>query len=219
MARGGACRNRAARATTRLLARAALAHDRHGEVALRQPRDDAVYLLHRGRAAYDRQSVFALLADGRALAVRHRERALHDGDQLLHVEGLGQVVECAALRRGDGGEDGVLRAHDHDGEIGANVLDARDEVEAVLVGQHDVGDDKLALAARHRAPQSRGGAGGAHVVAGAAECLRQHGADRGVVVGDEDGGDHYAAAPVSNFGRRTRNSVRPGMESHSTTPP
>ena len=120
--------------------------------------------------------------------MRAGQRALHHAGQFLQVEGLGQIFERAALGRGDGGEKRVLRAHHHDGQIGPHALDARDQIEAAFVGQHHIGDDQIALARRDPAPQAGGRAGGAHVIAGAAQRLVQHGADGAVVVGDQDGG-------------------------------
>ena len=81
------------------------------------------------------------------------------------------------------------------GKIGPHALDARDQIEAVLVGQHDIGDDEIALARRHPAPQARRGAGRAHVIARAAQRLVQHGADGAVVVGNKDGACRHVSSP------------------------
>ena len=80
-------------------------------------------------------------------------------------------------------------------------LDARDQVQPVLVRHHHVGDHQVALAVLHPAPQRRGVAGAAHLVAGAAQRLRQHGADRAVVVGDQHGGGVMDQS-VASCGRR-----------------
>ncbi len=118
--------------------------------------------------------------------MRRGQRALHHRCQFLQVERLGQIVEGAALGRGDRGQDGVLRAHDDDRKIRTHALDAGQQIEAVLVRQHDVGDDKIALAGRDPAPQPGRRAGGAHVITGAAEGLIEDGADRRIVIGHED---------------------------------
>ena len=53
------------------------------------------------------------------------------------------------------------------GRSGRSLLDARQQVEGVLVRHHDVGDDEVALALADPAPQRRRVAGRAHLVAGA----------------------------------------------------
>ncbi len=85
-----------------------------------------------------------------ALGLRSGKRALNDGRQFLQVEWLGQIIEGAALCRRDRRQNRVLRAHHHDRKIGPHALDARDEIEAVFVGQNDIGDDEIALAGRNQ---------------------------------------------------------------------
>ena len=80
-----------------------------------------------------------------------------------------------------------LRAHHDDRQFRADAADARDEVQAVFIGHDDIGDDDIALAILHPAPERGGGGGGAHLIAGAPQGLGQNGADRAVVVGDQDG--------------------------------
>ena len=116
------------------------------------------------------------------------EGAADDGQQFLQVERLGQVFEGAALGGLDRGHQRGLGAHDDHAQLGADAPDAGDEVEPVLVRHDDVGDDEVAFAVLDPAPERRGVAGAADLVAGAAERLGQDGADRAVVVGDEHGG-------------------------------
>ena len=148
------------RARHQLLAGAALAGDHHREVGAHQPRQHAVDLLHRRRTADQRQRSSASALVGRRLRRRGRgQRALHHVDELAQVERLRQIFEGAALGRLHRGQQRVLRAHHDDAQLGPQLLDARHEVEPVLVGHHHVGDDEIAVAVRHPAPQGRGVAG------------------------------------------------------------
>src|SRR5690606_34750452 len=145
--------------------------------------------------------------------------------QLLQVEGLGQVVVGAALGRLHRGQQRLLRAHDDDRQVRSDPLDARQKVEAVFVGHHHVGDDQFALAFRGPAPKGCGIAGRPDLVADPPQCLIQHGTDRAVVVGNEDGTLlGHSNSPESSAvglwtGRRALNTVRRGRLSHSITPP
>ena len=127
----------------------------------------------------------ALPALARAL-LRLGQRAADDGDQLLQIERLRQVFVGAALGGADRGHERVLRAHDDDRQIGPQLLDPRQQIEGVLVRHHHVGDDEIAVALADPAPQRRGVAGRAHLVAGARQRLVEHGADRRIVVGDQN---------------------------------
>src|SRR5439155_2690133 len=71
-------------------------------------------------------------------------------------------------------------------------------------------------------PERRGVGGQAHRVTGARQRLVENGADRAVVVGDQDIAEAHAApslAFAANAGMRIRNVVRLGCDSHSTMPP
>src|SRR6185437_4297238 len=62
----------------------------------------------------------------------------------------------------------------------------------------------------------------AHLIAEPRERLRQHQADRGVVVGDQDllvGRIHPGMSSSAAMGSNTRNTVRPGSDSKSSSPP
>ena len=90
------------RASHQLLAGAALAGDHHGEVGVRQPRQDAVDLLHGGRAADQRQLLAAGLSSGErfALAVGATAPSRHC-DHLVQVERLRQILVGARPRPPD----------------------------------------------------------------------------------------------------------------------
>ncbi len=172
-----------------LLAGAGFAGDQHGEVGAGEPGDDPVDLLHRRRPADDRQ----LLLVQRLPRVAHRlaapalERALHGSDQAGDVERLRQILEGAALGRPDRGQQRVVGAHHDDRQVGAELLDARQEVEAVLVGQAHVGDHDIALAVDDPAPERARDARRLDVVALPRQRAGDHRADRRVVLGDQNG--------------------------------
>src|SRR6185312_6637866 len=129
-----------------------------------------------------------------------------------------QVFEGTALGGGDGRQQRVLRAHHQDGQVRTNALDARQKVEAGLVGQHHIGDDQVALARGRPAPQAGRGAGGAHVIASPAQRLVQDRADGTVIVADKNCGGHHCSSARA-LGSSTRKTVRLGTDSHSITPP
>ena len=81
--------------------------------------------------------------------------AAHGLHQRVEIEGFWQVIVGAALGCGDCRHDGVLRAHDDDGQIGPQFFDARDHVEGVFIGQHHVGQNGIALPFGNPAPQGR----------------------------------------------------------------
>ncbi len=126
-------------------------------------------------------------AGGNGRGTRQGERALDQRDEVAEVEGLGQVVEGAALGRAHRGEQRVLRAHHDDRQMRPALLDARQQVEGVLVGQHDVDDRDVAGAVLDPAPERRGRGGGVDLPALARERARDHGANPAVVVGEDHG--------------------------------
>ncbi len=171
-----------------LFAGAAFASDHDGEIGAHETSENAIDVLHRRRTANQRQLLFCadIFGGGQRGSYRRRKRALDDIDQLTQIEGLRQIFERATLGRFDRRHQSILRAHHDDAQLWADALDARDEIEAVLVWHDDIGDDKIALAVRHPPPQRRGIAGGANIISKACERLVEHGADGAVVVGDQD---------------------------------
>ena len=208
------------RASDQFLAGAALAHDRHGEVGAHQPGEHAVDLLHRRRAADQRQLVFDIVFGRQRRGIPGGgQRPLDDADELAQVERLGQIFEGATLGRLDRGHQRVLRAHDDDPQLRADLLDARDQVEAVLVRHDDVGDDEVALAVRNPSPQGRGVAGHPHIVSEPDQRLVEHHPDRAIIIGHQDRRGHHPLPSCATTGRNTRNTVRRGWLSNSMTPP
>ena len=178
------------RAGDQFLAGARLAVDHHRQVGGGEPGDGPVDLLHR-RAAADQRQAFVRIARLRRAGARlrrHRQGAADHRQQFLQIEWLGQVFEGAALGRLHRRHQRRLRAHHHHAQVRPDLADARNQVEAVLVRHDHVGDDQIALAVLHPAPERRGVAGAADLIAGPPQCLGQHGADGSVVVRDQDGG-------------------------------
>ena len=208
------------RAGDQFLAGAGLAVDHHRQVGGAEPRDGAVHLLHRRAAADQRQRFLGIarLRRGRDRGRRRGQRAPDDRQQFLQIERLGQVFEGATLGGLHRGHQGGLRAHDDHPQVGTQLADARDQVEAVLVRHDHVGDHQVAFAILHPAPQRGGIAGGTHLIARAAERLGQHGADGTVVVGDQDGGEGHGRELVdspSPCGLGPRSGPRLGREASS----
>ena len=115
------------------------------------------------------------------------QRALHGGHQVADVERLGQVLEGAALGRPHRGEQRVLRAHDDDRQVRAAACGCaaagrgcsrRAAPTSVITTS-----PSPAAIQRHKAA---GHAGRLHVVALARQRAADHGADRGIVLGQQD---------------------------------
>ena len=174
------------RSRDQFLAGAGLAGNHHRKIGLHQPGENPENVLHRRGAADDRHHL-----DGRRLHVLapplgFGERTSDDRHQFAQVEGLGQIFVGAALGGLDRGDEGVLRAHDDDRQIGPHPLDARQEVKSVVVGHDDVGDHEIALARRHPSPEPSDGSGRADFIAGARQRLIENGANSCIIVGDKN---------------------------------
>ena len=105
------------RAGHELLAGAGFTVDQHRGVGLGEPADGAEDFLHRRRLPedlgtddklFDRAGLVGALVDG----------ATHQLDRLIHVEGLGQVFECTALKGRDGAVEIRIGGHDDDRHLG-----------------------------------------------------------------------------------------------------
>ncbi len=168
------------------LAGAGFPGDHHRQVGRHEARQRPIDVLHRLRAADERDLLLVRRRLGVGQGAGTRQGPADDRHQFLEVEGLRQILVGAALGCLDGGHEGVLRAHDDDRQVRAQLLDAGQKVEGVLVRHHHVGDDEIALPLRDPSPQGRGIAGGADFVARPRQGLVEHRADRGVVVGEKD---------------------------------
>ena len=201
-------------ARDQFLAGARLARDEDGQVGRDDARDDAIDVLHRRRAADQRQRR-VLFRRGLGRDAAPRQRARHRLDQRVEVERLGQIVIRPRLRRADGSGQRVARGQDDRWQRRVAGGDSGEMLQPVAVGQHDVGDEDVG----RRGGQRAGGGGerldGGDIMPGAAQRLCDDGADRRVVI------DHQDAAHASARGRRRRSTVHSGLPSREywTMPP
>jgi hypothetical protein len=169
-----------------LLARARLAGDEHGDDALAEAADGAEHVLHGRRLAEDLRD----LRHGRldlSLVQALLDGAPDQVDRLGHVEGLGQVVEGAALEGADRAVEVRVGGHDDDRQVAMPRLDLREQLDARASGHADVGDEHLRLLVlerREHVARVREAADGELL---ARQRLLEHEADRLVVVDDPDG--------------------------------
>ena len=127
-----------------LLARAALAGDHHGDMALAEAANPAEDVLHgRGLAEHLWHGAGAGLHHVLAQALVHRTADQLHG--LGHVKGLGQVLEGAALEGRDRAVDVGVRRHDDDGQPRHAGLHLGQQIDARATGHADVADQHLRL--------------------------------------------------------------------------
>ena len=155
------------RARDQLFTCARFTRDHHGEVGLHQPRENTIDLLHRRRAADERNSLEVfVLRRRRARFLRLGQGAPDDRDQFLEIERFRQIFIGAALRRADRCHECVLGAHHHDRKIGTSLSDPGNEVECIFIRHDDVGNHQIAVALRDPAPQRGGIPGRANLITG-----------------------------------------------------
>lgn len=141
------------------LAGPAFTGDEHGEIIAQHARDHPVDALH-GLATADQRHLFAFTPRqrGTTLVVERGPRAgrlAHGVDQLIKIEGLGEILKGFALARPDCRIERVLRRqHDHR-HVGRALADCSKAGEAIPVledhiGEHDgkAARGKLAVARR-----------------------------------------------------------------------
>ena len=225
------------RARDQLLATARLAVDQHRGVGVREPADGAEDLLHRRGLAENLGSEGGFLAC--TVLVRGLLQCTPDErDRLVHVEGLGQVLEGAALEGCHRAVEVGVGGHDDDRQLRVALLDLLQQVQPRLAGHADVRQQR-GRRLRRALELGEGVAGGAEagvVDALAAERLFKHPADRAVVVDDPDGihivctilvraarpafrgRDAGCAQLRSVIGSRIVKQVRPGRLSTSIMP-
>ncbi len=175
------------RARHQLLAAARLAVDQHGGVRVREPADGAEDLLHRRRLAEDLGGERGVLAC--TILVRGLlERTAHERHRLVHVEGLGQVLEGAALEGRHRAVEVRVRGHDDDRQLRVAGLHLLQQVQAGFAGHADIGQQhgRRLRRALELGERVAGRAEAGVVDALAAEGLLQHPADRAVVIDDPD---------------------------------
>ncbi len=153
------------------------------------------------------------------------ERAPHEPDRMVDIEGLGQVFESAALECGDRAFEVRVRGHDDDGSRRQPRLQLLHELEARSAGHADIAHHDLRRLERQAVERVLRRAESPVQDAFARERLLEHPADRAVVVDDPDGigdvllRDHgMAFGGFSRSGRRTVKRVCPGTLSNSMMP-
>ena len=176
------------RAGDQFLAGSRLARDHDRQIGLHEPGHDPVDFLHRHRASDQRQLLVRRFRVGRTgPPLRLVERPADKSRQFVEVERLGKIFVSPAFGSGDRRHDGVLGTHYDNRELRANLLDARQEVERILVGHDHIGNHEFTVAARYPVPQrSPRCPVRANRVPKPGQRLAQHGADRGIVIGDKD---------------------------------
>ncbi len=117
-------------ARAQFLAGAALALEQHGGVGAGGSFDGRQRLLQRRRGADDALAATTrggLLLEEPVLAEEAalRERALHEQEEMIGVDGLGQEIKGALLHRRDGVLDAAVRRHHDDGHLGIASLSRR----------------------------------------------------------------------------------------------
>ena len=182
------------RARDEFLARAALACDQHSDHALAQAADGAEHVLHRRRLAeHLRHLRLAVVTN--LLAQALVDRAADQLHRLGHVEGLGQVLEGAALEGAHRAVQVGVGGHDDDRQAGVALLHRAEQVDAGAAGHADIAHQHLRLVAaverRHHVARVREAADRVFL---ARQRPLQYEADRLVVVNDPDG---FHALPVS----------------------
>lgn len=183
-----------------LLAGTGLTVDQHGDVGVAEAADGAEHLLHcrcftddfRG-ARQTLRHIQPLLLLGVLVG------ALDQRDRLVHIEWLGQVLECTALVRRNGAVQVGVGGHDDDRQARVLLTDLCQQVEAAGARHADVGNDHVRLLACQAA----------HDAIGAIEALGGHAfllqgffqdpADGAIIVDDPYGftSAHEAVAPCS----------------------
>ena len=104
------------------------------------------------------------------------------------LNGFGEVVERALLGRRDGALDGAERRDHHHRQLVVEAADLFEHLEAVLVRQHQVEQDRVDLPVAERVDALAAGGGRGHRVALDDEQRFERFADDLFVVDDEDGG-------------------------------
>ena len=200
-----------------LLAGAGLPGDEHRDARARQASDGAKHLLHRRRPS--QQLRHARRAGGLAAGrLAGAGGAPHQGHRLIDVEGLGQVLERAALVGGHCVAQIRVRRHDDDRQRRARVADAAQQLQPRGARHADVGDQHVRGFAPQGLKRRLGRLERPRPHAVAAQRALQHPTNGGVVIDQPD--PQCSTAHVSSpRGSSSVKTVRPGSLSNSMMPP
>jgi hypothetical protein len=158
------------------LARARLAADEDRRVRARDLENHLLDRLHLGRGGDD------LLVQGVELG----ERAADGLQKRLALEGLFEVVECAAAERLLGRLDGAVRGEQQDDDGGVEGEELREQLDAVHARHLQVGEREVEASLARDAQRRLARRGRRHVVALARQNHLQNLALRLLVVNDQD---------------------------------
>ena len=138
-----------------LLARPALSRDEHGGAGGSDRAHDVEEAGHGPRHPEDPLEAVArpelgLEAEVLLLKAHVLERLADDDLELVHVEGLGEIVVGPELHGPHRRFRGAVGGHHDHRRLRRGRLDVAQDLDAVAVGQADVGDDHV-----HRSPRQR----------------------------------------------------------------
>jgi hypothetical protein len=197
-----------------LLAGAALARDEDGGRRVRDLLDHVLNLQHARRGAHEGARVVVSACGGLLdVAFSVLERLLDDREHFVALIRLGDEVKRALLERRHREIDGAMRRQHNDGQVLEALGDAREQLHAIEAGHAQVRDHEV-----KRLPRVRRFARLEHLerflpglhcddlVAVLPQGGREHLAQRGFVVGDQDSTRAHAASDTlfARTGRASR---------------
>ena len=199
-----------------LLACARFPGDQHCHAGAGQPADRAEHLLHRCRLAeqFRDAAPCGFGVDGHGGLLRG---AAHQVDRLVDVEGLGQVLECAALIGGHRRVQIGMCGHHDDGQPGPRHLNFLEQLETAASRHSDVGHQYVGCVGAQRCQDIVGLVEALRSHAAALQRLLEHPPDRSVVVDQPD--LQRLGVHAESMGREITNMVLPGALSNSIRPP
>ena len=178
------------RAGDQLLAGAALALDEDGGVRRADLPEHVEDALHRRAAADDALEAVALVHLALQVAAFADEalflrRLLDLRAEHVHVERLLQVRQRALLHRLDGGAHGAVPGEDEHLDLRPEALGLLDDLDAVVVAHHQVGEDQVQVALADALEALVAARGDAAMAADALERLGDRLGDARLIVNDE----------------------------------
>ncbi len=207
------------------LAGAGLAVDQHRDVGVGQAADGAKHFLHGRRLADDFGGADIVVGHFHVLVLGFPgvgQRAFGGGHRLVDIEGLGQVLEGAALVGGHGAVQVRVGGGDNHRQARVGLGDARQQFQAVDAGHADIADDGVGSVLVEFSHQCFAAVKGLGHDVGLVQGFFQDPADGPVVIHDPYGlcRTHCCCSMVaaSAIGMYRANVVRPGWLLHSIKP-
>ena len=196
------------RARHKFLAGARFTENEHGQISRDDARDHPVNILHRCRATDQRQvSVF-----GRCdfiIMPATREAIAHGAAEFVEIKRLREIFESTLLGRAHRRGQRILRRQDDHRKVRTLSQDRGHEIEAVTVGEHDIGDQDIGHILFEDADLLGHGRRRADVMTIAAQGFSDDQPDRRIVIDEKDfGASHFTLFPSSSFPRRRKSNSR-----------